>query len=131
MKTGKFTLFVNCNFLVALGTTIMQSKHKQTNCKHSRRKSYGSQLSIKELFKKTISNSSLNSHVHWDTLYNSHRQFLSKSKLNGKTLSHGNQRLFPVILIFFFFFRNFREKQRRENFLDLILKRRIARRIVR
>ena len=39
MKTDKFTLFVYCNFL-------MQSKHKQTNCKHSRRKSYGLQLSL-------------------------------------------------------------------------------------
>ena len=48
----------------------MQSKHKQTKCEHSRRDSYRLQLSqlvslylIKELFKKTISNSSLNSHV--------------------------------------------------------------------
>ena len=56
--------------------TLMQSKHKETKCKHSRRNSYRLQLSqevslyyIKELFKKTISNSSLNSHVYWDTLY--------------------------------------------------------------
>ena len=48
----------------------MQLKHKQTKCEHSRRNSYRLQLSqqvslyqIKELFKKTISNSSLNSHV--------------------------------------------------------------------
>ena len=46
----------------------MQSKHKQTNCKHNRRKFYGLDK-IKELFKKTILNSSLNSHVFWDTLY--------------------------------------------------------------
>ena len=54
----------------------MQAKHKQTNCKHSRQNSHRLQLSqlvslyyIKELFEKTISNSSLNSHVFWDTLY--------------------------------------------------------------
>ena len=53
----------------------MQSKHKQTKCEHSRRNSYGLQIFqqvslyyIKELFKKTISNSSLNFHVYWDTL---------------------------------------------------------------
>ena len=54
----------------------MQSKHKQTKCEQSRRNSNRLQLSqqvsiylIKELFIKTISNSSLNSHVYWDTLY--------------------------------------------------------------
>ena len=48
----------------------MQSKHQQTKCEHSRRNFYRFQLSqqvslykIKELFEKTISNSSLNSHV--------------------------------------------------------------------
>ena len=35
--------------------------------KYNRRQSKHEQ--IKELFKKTISNSSLNSHVYWDTLY--------------------------------------------------------------
>ena len=34
-------IFLCC---VLLSTTRMQSKHKQTNCKHSRRKSYGLQL---------------------------------------------------------------------------------------
>ena len=43
-EDGQVYSIVYCNFLVALGTTIMQSKHKQTNCKHSRRKSYGLQL---------------------------------------------------------------------------------------
>ena len=54
----------------------MQSKHKQTKCEHGRQNSYILQLSqwvsldkIKELFIKTISNLSLNSHVYWDTLY--------------------------------------------------------------
>ena len=32
-------------FLVLLCTTVYAVKHKQTNCKHSRRKSYGLQLS--------------------------------------------------------------------------------------
>ena len=56
----------------------MQSKHKQTKCEHSRRNSSRCQLfqwvslyQIKELFEKTISNSSLNSHV-WDTLLFTH-----------------------------------------------------------
>ena len=40
--TDKFTLFIYCNLLVLLSTIYrMQSKHKQTNCKHSGRKSYG------------------------------------------------------------------------------------------
>ena len=50
----------------------MQSNYKQTKCEHSRRNSYRLQLSqqvFKELFKKMISNSSLHSHVYWDTLY--------------------------------------------------------------
>ena len=54
----------------------MQSKHKQTKCEHSRRNSYRFQLSHvgitilnQRVFEKTISNSSLNSHVYWDTLY--------------------------------------------------------------
>ena len=38
----------------------MQLKHKQVKCEHSR---YHNTKS------KTISNSSLNSHVYWDTLY--------------------------------------------------------------
>ena len=65
--TMKFSCFTKYN--------CMQSKHKETKCKHSRRNSHRLQFSqlslyyIKELFKKTISNSSLNSHVHWNTLY--------------------------------------------------------------
>ena len=56
----------------------MQSKHKLTKCEHSRRNSslqitafsvVIAILNIKKLFKKTISISSLNSHVYWDTLY--------------------------------------------------------------
>ena len=47
----------------------MQSKHKQTKCEHSRRNSSDySFLSRYHYTKKTISNSSLNSHVYWDTL---------------------------------------------------------------
>ena len=46
----------------------MQSNHKQKN---SRRKFYGLQLSQlnQTIIQKAISNSSLNSHVYWDTLY--------------------------------------------------------------
>ena len=57
----------------------MQSKHKKTNCKHRRPKSYRLQLfwqvslyQIKELFKETILNLLLNFHVYWDTLYHPH-----------------------------------------------------------
>jgi len=48
--------------------TLTQSKHKQTKCKHIADDT-PTDYEIKELFKKTISNSSLNSHVYWDTLY--------------------------------------------------------------
>ena len=49
--TDKFTLFVyNVIFLFYYKYIRIQSKHKQTNCKRNRRKSYGL-------------------HVYWDTLY--------------------------------------------------------------
>ena len=55
---------------------LMQSKHKQTKCEHSRRNSYKLQLSQlshytkpKNYLKNDIEYSSLNSHVSWDTLY--------------------------------------------------------------
>ena len=63
-----------CILLLQFSYTAVN--YKQTKCEHSRRNPYRLQLSqqvsqykIKKLFKKTISNSSLNSHVYWDTLY--------------------------------------------------------------
>ena len=55
----------------------MQSKHKQTNCKHSRRKSYGLQLfsvgitilNLRIIKKGDIKFVTWNSHVYWDNLY--------------------------------------------------------------
>ena len=77
MKTDKFTLFVYCNFLVLLSTTVYsQNINKQnvniadeTLTDYCFLSWYHYTKSIKELFKKTISNSSLNFHVYWDTLY--------------------------------------------------------------
>ena len=74
MKTDKFTLFVNCNFLVLLSTTVCsQNINKQiVNIADEIFTDYSFLIryhKIKELFKKTISNSSLNSQVFWDTLY--------------------------------------------------------------
>ena len=34
------TLFVYCNYLVLLSTTVCSQNYKQTKCKHSRRNSY-------------------------------------------------------------------------------------------
>ena len=74
--TDKFTLFVYCNLLVLLSTTVCSQNINKNTMLNSRRNFYRLQLSqlvsvyeIKELFIKTISNSSLNSHVYWDTLY--------------------------------------------------------------
>ena len=75
-QDDKFTLFVYCNFLVLLSTTACsQNKDKQdvniadetlTDYSFLSRYHY---TKSKKLFEKTISNSSLNSHVFWDTLY--------------------------------------------------------------
>ena len=76
MKTDKFTLFVYCNFFVLLSTIVFsQNINKQnvniadetlTDYSFFSRYNY---TKIKKLFEKTISNSSLNSHACWDTLY--------------------------------------------------------------
>ena len=62
--------------LLFLYTVILQWNLKQTKCKHSRRNSYRLRFlsryhyfKSKKYLKKTISNSSLNFHVYWDTLY--------------------------------------------------------------
>ena len=49
----------------------MQSKHKKQNVNILQITAFSVwyQYLIKEVFKKTISNSSLNSHVYWDTLF--------------------------------------------------------------
>ena len=76
VKTGKFTLLVNCNFLVLLSTTVCsQNINKQivniadetlTDYSFLSRYHY---TKSQNYLKKTISNSSLNTHVYWDTLY--------------------------------------------------------------
>ena len=75
VKTDKFILFVYCNFLFFLSTTVCsQNINKQNvNIADESLTDYsflGRYLytKSKKLFKKTISNSSLNSHVYWDTL---------------------------------------------------------------
>ena len=122
-KTDKFTLFVYCNFLVLLSTTVCnQIINKQnvniadeTDYSFLSRYHYVADKSfiqpslklykIKELFKKTILNSSLNYHVYWDTLYHiiylklflSHHCSQCKCKLhNFKTyvyLNHSSSHL--------------------------------------
>ena len=77
MKTEKVTLFEYCNFLVLLSTTVCsQNINKQNVNIADETLTVYSFLSryhytkSKNYFQKTISNSSLNSHVYWDTLYN-------------------------------------------------------------
>ena len=67
MKTDKFTLFEYCHFLILLSTTVCSQNIKKqiVNIADENLTDYN----MKELFKKTISNSSLNSNVYWDTLY--------------------------------------------------------------
>jgi len=76
VKTDKFTLFVYIlQFSCLTKYNRMQSKHKQTNCKQQTKIlritafSEGITILNQRIFKKTISNSSLNSHFYWDTLY--------------------------------------------------------------
>ena len=80
MKTDKFTLFVYCNFLVLQPYNRMHSKHKQKNCKHSKRKFYGLRFhrmyrhtKSKNYLRRRLSNLSMRSHVYWDTLYKNGR----------------------------------------------------------
>ena len=76
VKADKFTLFVYIlQFSCLTKYNRMQSTHKQTNCKQQTKIlqctafSVGITILNQRIFKKTISNSSLNSHVYWDTLY--------------------------------------------------------------
>ena len=73
---GQVYSIVYCNFLVLLSTIVFsQNINKQnvniadeTLADYSLLSRYN-YTKIKKLFEKTISNSSLNSHVCWDTLY--------------------------------------------------------------
>ena len=75
-KKDKFTLFLYCNFLVLLRTTVCSHNINKQNVNiadeiltdYSFLSKYHYAKS-KNYLKKTISNSSLNSHVYWDTLY--------------------------------------------------------------
>ena len=88
MKTDKFTLFVYCNFLVLLSTTVWsQNINMQiVNIADKNLTDYAFSVislhEIKELFKKKIPNSSLNSHVSWGTnTHTSHASPLMKYKV--------------------------------------------------
>ncbi len=66
-----------CKNCTKIGSAVLAFiGYKQTKCEHSRRNSYRLRFlsryhysKSKKYFKKTISNSSLNFHVYWDTLY--------------------------------------------------------------
>ena len=88
MKTDKFTLFVYCNFLALLSTTVCsQNINMQiVNIADKNLTDYAFSVislhGIKELFKKKIPNSSLNSHVYWGTnTHMSHTSPLMKYKV--------------------------------------------------
>ena len=70
-EDGQVFLFVYCNFLVLLSTPVCSLKLNKQNVNIAdgslTDQSFLSRYQIKELFKK-ISNSSLTSHVYWDTL---------------------------------------------------------------
>ena len=66
-EDGQFTLFVYCNFLVLLSTPLCSQNINKQNVNIADETLTDFSL-IKELSKQTISNSSLNSHVYWDTL---------------------------------------------------------------
>ena len=86
MKTDMFTLFVYCNFLVLLSTTVFsQNINKQnvniadeilTDYTYSFLSRYHYTKS-KNYLKKPILNLPLNSHVYWDTLYIKRRSMKS------------------------------------------------------
>ena len=74
-EDGQVFLFVYCNFLVLLSTTVCsQNIDKQNvNIAEQNLKDYSflsryHYTKSKNYLKKTISNSSLNSHAYWDTL---------------------------------------------------------------
>ena len=91
VKTDKFTLFVYCTFPVLLSTTVCsQNINKQNvNIANETLTDYSFLSKYKELFKKTISNSSLNSHVYWDTLYTN--IFLNKIYWSKKAYTRGGK----------------------------------------
>ena len=70
-EDGQVYSVVYCNFLVLLSTTVCsQNIDKQNvNIADETLTDYSFLRRYQELFEKTISNSSLNSHVFWDTLY--------------------------------------------------------------
>jgi len=72
VKTYKFTLLVYCNFLDLLSTTVcsLNINKQNVNISDETLTDYSFLVGITILNQRIIlKNSSLNSHVYWDTLY--------------------------------------------------------------
>ena len=73
-KTDKFTIFVNCNFLLLLSTTVCSQYINKQNVNLADDTLTDYSFLSKYYYTKSKNYSSLNSHVYWDTLYSEIRK---------------------------------------------------------